>query len=223
MGNAYLNGEIILPVQHNEPMKQYPTIDRQIQRGIKAYVFDKLDGSHIRAEWNRKNGFYKFGSRKRLVGTDQLFLPEAESLIRKAEDELIKVFKKQRYEKVICFLEFWGKNSFAGKHIEEPHFITLIDVNPHKKGILLPKEFLKLFSHLDITAKLLYHGNINQPFIDLVKENKLEGITMEGVVCKTLPSKKGYPPTMFKIKTKAWIQKLKEYCKGNEKLFNELL
>lgn len=203
-------------------MKEYPTISREIHH-VEAYVFDKLDGSNTRAEWSRKRGFYKFGSRKRLIGTDQDFLPEAIDLIRNNfEDNLINIFRKQRYEKAVCFFEFWGKNSFAGNHEYETHKVTLIDVSPHKKGILLPREFLKLFENLDI-AKLLYYGNINHPFVSSVKENRLKGITMEGVVCKTVPIKKGYPPLMFKIKTNEWIERLKHYCGENKKLFNELL
>ena len=62
-------------------MKSYPTIPRQNRRLNYAYVFDKLDGSNIRAEWNPKKGFYKFGSRTRLLGTDQEFIAEAQELI----------------------------------------------------------------------------------------------------------------------------------------------
>jgi hypothetical protein len=35
-------------------MKQYPSIDATVRRGILVYAFDKLDGSNIRAEWDRK-------------------------------------------------------------------------------------------------------------------------------------------------------------------------
>lgn len=63
-------------------MKEYLSIPREIRFGIPAYVFDKLDGSNIRAEWNKKKGFHKFGSKNRLIGTDQLFLPEAIPIIK---------------------------------------------------------------------------------------------------------------------------------------------
>jgi hypothetical protein len=43
-------------------MKTYPSISRDIV-GQPIYAFDKLDGSNIRAEWSKKNGFHKFGSR----------------------------------------------------------------------------------------------------------------------------------------------------------------
>jgi hypothetical protein len=44
-------------------------------------------------------------------------------------------------------------------------------------------------------------------------------MTFEGVVCKGSSTTKAAMPTMFKIKSKAWLEKLKEYCKGNDKLF----
>ena len=49
-------------------MKSYPTIEHTVSHDIPVVVFDKLDGSNIRAEWNRKQKkFYKFGSRNVLL------------------------------------------------------------------------------------------------------------------------------------------------------------
>jgi len=47
-------------------------------------------------------------------------------------------------------------------------------------------------------------------------------MTFEGVVCKG--QKYIYPgtPLMFKVKNKAWIEKLKIKCDGNITLFNQL-
>ena len=33
-------------------MKEYLSIGRKIRYGEKTYIFDKLDGSNIRAEWD---------------------------------------------------------------------------------------------------------------------------------------------------------------------------
>jgi len=44
-------------------MKSYPSIPGKHTNGIPLTVFDKLDGSNIRAEWSKKRGFYKFGTR----------------------------------------------------------------------------------------------------------------------------------------------------------------
>ena len=203
-------------------MKEYPPIQREIVN-CPIYAFDKKDGSNIRSEWNRKQGLYKFGSRNRLLGEDQPFLTEAPDIIRnKYEKDLSDIFRKERFERVICFFEFWGPNSFAGTHIQEPHDVTLFDVNPHKKGILDPAAYLKLFGHLDI-CKLLYRGNCNSEFVELVRSGQLGGMTFEGVVCKAKNPKNTPMPIMFKVKNRAWVEKLKECCKGNDQLFNTLL
>jgi len=39
-------------------VKTYPSIDAKICDG-QYYVFDKLDGSNIRAEWSKKQQLYK--------------------------------------------------------------------------------------------------------------------------------------------------------------------
>lgn len=128
-------------------MKEYPSIPREIDRDLLVYAFDKLDGSNIRAEWSRKTGFYKFGSRTVLID-EKSSLGEAIGLIRnKYEKGLSKVFRDQRLERAICFFEFFGPNSFAGFHHPEPHDVVLIDVNPHKKGIDPPVDFICTYLH----------------------------------------------------------------------------
>jgi hypothetical protein len=113
-------------------MKDYISISRDVQYGLPIYAFDKLDGSNVRVEWTRKNGFCKFGSRNRLIGSDQPFLSEAIDLMKQYEADLTRIFKDQRYESAVAFFEFFGKNTFAGHHIEEPHDVVLFDVAPYK-------------------------------------------------------------------------------------------
>lgn len=60
-------------------MKQYPSIDGHIVH-LPVIAFDKLDGSNIRCEWNRKKGLHKFGSRKVLLGADHTVLGESREL-----------------------------------------------------------------------------------------------------------------------------------------------
>jgi len=110
-------------------MKSYPSIPKDIQH-VQMYAFDKLDGSLVRAEWNRKKNFHKFGSKSQLIAGDQPFLPEAPELIRaKYEKDLADLFKKERYEEATVFFEFFGANSFAGTHQVEQHTVTMLDVN----------------------------------------------------------------------------------------------
>lgn len=204
-------------------MKQYPSITKHVRQDIYIYAFDKLDGSNIRAEWNHKRGFYKFGTKTQLIDESSKPFGMSISLIKeKYAADLETVFKDQKWKDAICFFEFWGPSSFAGNHsFEEDLTVTLIDVNPYKQGILEPQEFIKYFGHLDI-AKVLYEGRISVELFDQVKQSTLPGMTFEGVVCKGASDTNARMPVMFKIKSKAWLERLREYCKGNDKLFTML-
>lgn len=203
-------------------MKSYPSISKEIVSGMDIYAFSKIDGSNIRAEFNKKQGFYKFGSRNRLLGSDQLFISEAETIVKEQwEKQLSEIFKKNQWERAIVFFEFWGDNSFAGIHQNEPHKLNLIDVNPYKKGILPPKEFVDKFGDLNI-APLLYHGPCDGEFVKSVRESFLTGMSEEGVVCKAKNPKNTNQPVMFKIKSNKWLAKLKEFCAGDDNKFLQL-
>jgi len=194
-------------------MKSYPEIKYKIDGNISIYAFDKLDGSMIRAEWTTKKGFWKFGTRRRLLNENE-FLGKAIGLIReKYEEDLSKIFYDNKYGKVICFFEFWGEHSFAGQHDEnEDHTVTLIDVNPYKKGILPPWMFINLFGRLDI-PNLVYQGKVNNTFVEKIRAGTVKGMTFEGVVCKGMKKK---VVVMFKLKSRKWIERVKgEYGIGS--------
>lgn len=204
-------------------MKSYPSISKEIRQDLYIYAFDKLDGSNIRAEWNPKKGFYKFGTRTQLIDSQSQFGKAIPLIKEKYEQDLLNVFKNQKWESVICFFEFFGPSSFAGSHnSEEQQTVVLLDAAPYKHGLLEPADFIKYFGHLD-TAKLLYEGHIDVALFDAVKQSTLDGMTFEGVVCKSANDKKTKAPIMFKIKSQAWLNKLKEYCKGDESLFQRLV
>lgn len=203
-------------------MKHYPSIPKFVNIVDDIYAFDKLDGTQIRAEYNSKKGFYKFGTRSQLIDRTTNPWGLAVKLVNdKYSTSIHQVCQEQGWKDCICFFEFWGPSSFAGTHNfadGEALTVTLFDVNPHKQGILEPKEFLQFFGHLDV-AKVLYQGQVSVELFDAVKQSKLPGMTFEGVVIKGPSQTAARMPTMFKIKSQAWLDKLRVYCKGNDKLF----
>lgn len=206
-------------------MKEYPSIEARVNKEAECYVFDKLDGSNIRAEWTRKTkSFVKFGSRNRLLGDDQGKIAGAAQIISdKFLKDLNEVFIDERYERAIAFFEFYGPNSFAGNHPDEVSQMTatLFDIAPYKKGIIAPNEFMKLYGHVDV-PKVLHRGRVGEELIQMVKSSKLPGMTFEGVVCKGPYDRRLGGPIMFKVKSFAWLNKLKTYCDGNEDLYRRL-
>lgn len=202
-------------------METYPSIPAEILR-TPVYAFDKLDGNNVRAEWTRKGGFGKFGSRTRLLDPGDELMGGAIPLFWETQAEnLERVFRKQRWDKATAFLEYWGEHSFAGQHEDEPKRLTLIDVHRYKYGILEPREFLKLFEGETETAAMLYHGNPAEDFLREVREGTLEGMTFEGVVCKGGRDKRNRL-VMYKVKNRAWLERLRAWCGGDEELFERL-
>lgn len=212
-------------------MKEYPSINKQINKNVKIWSFIKNDGSMIRVQYNHKKGFYKFGSRTQLISESDKPLGEAISLFNnKYNENLSKIFrdKYNKIESVMIFAEFLGKNSFAGNHDPtDKHDVILFDIAPYKMGILPPVEYLKIVGNLDI-CPLLYEGFADNQFYKQVKDAELPGLdkcintTPEGVVCKGKPDNNTKMPVMFKIKTNAWLNKLKEYCGDNHALYKVL-
>ena len=202
-------------------MKTYPTIDSKIRDG-KYYIFDKLDGSNIRAEWSSKKGFYKFGTRRRLLDPKEEPFGRAIPLILDIEEEASAIFKKHKIQSAVMFFEFYGENSNFGRHnLLDSFRVDLIDVSVYKKGILNPKDFLEMFGSIP-HAKLLHYGNITSDILEQIRNGTLEGMTFEGVICKAKYKNRDSNPTMFKIKNLEWYLKLREYCSGDEKLFEKL-
>lgn len=196
-------------------MKNYPSIPK-ITQGDQIIAFDKLDGSQIRAEWTRKNGFSKFGTRTRLLGDDERPLGLAIPLFKEKYGEALSAhFKKKRYNKVTVYFEFYGPNSLAGQHAEGDKFeVTLFDVYIEKKGFVPPREFVKEYAPYGI-PKVLYEGKVTQDFTAQVTGGTLGEMTFEGVVCKGGYDKYGNVK-MFKIKNRAWLEKLREVCSSEE-------
>lgn len=202
-------------------MKTYWSIEGPSQAPRQpCYAFVKYDGSNVRAEWSRKRGWYKFGTRKCMIdATDVIFGRACTIFKEKYGDSLAQVFQKEKLfrgvDNVVVFCEFFGSKSFAGMHFPDDTRwdVVLFDVSPHKKGMLGPKDFIDHFGHLPV-AELVYDGNLNEPLIESVRketldcESKYEIKTEvpEGVVCK---GGRGRDLWMCKIKTERYKEELK--------------
>lgn len=195
-------------------MKTYPSIPSSWRTSFQefdAHVFDKLDGSNLRFQWNRKlskkgleHAWHKQGTRKRLFDeTDPIFGPAIALFHDTLAGPIHDISKRQRWESVTVFAEFWGEKSFAGWHDpQDPKRLTVFDVYPYKVGQMDPKEFLKLFGDLDIPRYLGKH-KWTRGFVQDVRDGKIEGITREGVIGKSKKSRAGI--IMSKAKTQEWI------------------
>src|SRR3954470_6157119 len=102
-------------------MKEYPSIPSATDLlarlddylGRTFVAFDKLDGSNIRAEWDRKRGWHRFGSLPRLLDASQPLLGQAVRLILDGyADGLAKAFTGgpalRRPPEATAYFEFLG-------------------------------------------------------------------------------------------------------------------
>lgn len=191
-------------------MNKYPSIAGsfgQDFREFDAFVFEKHDGSNLRAEWSPKRGFYKFGTRERMFDlSDKVFAAAIPLFINNWQDIIAKEAKDNRWESVIIFCEYLGDKSFAGWHDQDdPKRLALFDVNPYKKGILGPKDFVKLFGKYDGVAGLLGNYRWTRGFVKQVYDGNIP-CPFEGVVGK---AGERHDIIRAKAKTKAWIDKVK--------------
>lgn len=199
-------------------MKEYPSIEILKPNGEPMYFFDKLDGQNIRIEWTKKRGYIKYGSRHQLCSkTDPIFGPAFhlfdEVLAGKIED----IIRWKKWEDpVTIFCEYWGKKSLGGLHDpEDTMYISLIDINIHKRGFIAPGEFVKLIEKFDENEIATFIGryNLTKEFHELVYRREIPEITFEGVVGKKQDRNLTY---RTKIKTDDWKNAIRQRFQENE-------
>ena len=210
-------------------MKTYPSVQyyKNAILGSQIIAFDKLDGQNIRCEWSKNKGWYKFGTRTSMFDESNEQFGKAIPLFREKYSEgLEEIFRKNKNyrntKNFVVFCEYVGENSFAGRHvIEDEKDIILFDVAPGdytNNSFIEPKEFVKEFRNLGI-PKIIYQGPLTEDFINSVRENKYN--LKEGVMCKGVNPGGAREVWIVKIKTNAWLQRLKTEF-GDEILKEEL-
>ena len=215
-------------------MKTYNSIPfwKKGHFGKACIGFDKLDGSNIRAEWSRKKykkghedlGWYKFGTRRQMMDrTHDQFGNAIDVFLNKYAEDLVRVFcdnkNYSKIESVTIFGEYVGENSFAGLHPdpEDAMDFILFDVNPYKKGIISPFEFIDNFGHLHI-PEIVYEGNYNKQLVYDVRDGKYD--VKEGLIVRGLTKKNQL--WMCKLKTREY-SKAADYRTEESELIDELI
>ena len=226
-------------------MKHYDSIPR-IQddgtlKGETVWGFNKLDGQNFCATYNcKKKTWGPYGSRTVTVDENsEQFGPVVRWFNASSYPDILAGIvkdnsgKKQVFngvDEATFFFEWYGENSFAGKHQEgdEMH-LALIDVFLKKKGYMEPSDYYDLFNDSGVELpELIYRGPLTNEVIECVQtydwtklNTEIFPIIKEGIVFKRSTLLKGQRRPSVKVKTKWWLEKLhsmynEEECKKLE-------
>ena len=208
-------------------MQSYPSIPTAAgyDRTLSYHVFDKRDGSNVRAEWTSKKGLVKFGSRTQLLSAEQKVLFPAIEIIRRHEHDLDAALRQTGLAKATLFFEYEGPNSFAGSHTDDVALmgVRLLDVHAFGRGLMEPAwvRALGMDAHVPM-AELLHVGRVDEQMLLDIRAGVFPGVTAEGVVAKGPFVRALGHPVMFKHKTQAWFDRLRAHVGGDERLFKML-
>ena len=211
-------------------MIEYPSIPNSSKAPrLKCVAFDKLDGSNFRAKWTQKRGFDVFGTRTQLIDESDPFWGQMVTLFKNsvasALDDKFRKDKTFRDEReIIVFSEFFGEQSFAGRHVEgDPKKIVVFDVlTGHKnRKFVKPMDFVREFHEIVELPIVIYTGNLNEEFIAAVRRNDFN--LNEGVICKgSIPVGNSVGGIwQCKIKTQAYFDRLKALYQENWEKYAE--
>ena len=200
-------------------MIEYPSIQNNSKAPRKECIaFEKLDGSNFRAKWTQKKGFDSFGTRTQMIDETTEYWGDMVRLFKSSLSDKLHEFIKSEFRndrEVIVFGEFFGENSFAGRHVDEPHKIVVFDilVGHKNRKFVKPRDFIKLLKDKIEIPKVVYEGNLNEELIYKVRRNDYN--LFEGVICKGTQSVGTAMGGiwMCKIKTQAYLDSLKEKFK----------
>jgi hypothetical protein len=196
-------------------MIEYPSINNSSKAPRKeCLAFNKLDGSNVRFKWTQKQGFSVFGTRTQLIDETTPYWGQVVDLFKSTLaaplDKFFRTSKDYRdYREIICFGEFFGPDSFAGRHKDGSKKIVLFDIllGHKQRKLVLPQQFIKDFSFIE-TPEVVYRGVLNDSFIESVRNSTTLN---EGVICKGVErSGAAFGGVwMAKIKTRSYFDRLR--------------
>jgi len=120
----------------------------------------------------------------------------------------------RRIERATLYCEHLGPSSFAGWHdyeeLRQAGELVLFDVAVHKRGFVIPADFVRDFGHLR-TAEVVHEGPFTPQFVEDVRAGRYpvkEGVVAKGIV----PGKKNpqHSLWMSKVKTRWWLDELRK-------------
>jgi hypothetical protein len=204
-------------------MIEYPSIINSSKAPRKSCIaFNKLDGSNFRAKYTAKSGFDSFGTRTQQIDETTPFWGKMVEIFKTNQQPILeKLFKTDKlfrdFREITVYGEFFGEHSFAGRHDEtEAQKIIIFDIllGHKQRKFLRPQDFIKIIGSEVEIPDVIYNGNLNDSFIQEIRDNTTLN---EGVICKgTEPSGAFMGGIwMCKIKTQAYIDKLKEKFKDD--------
>lgn len=215
-------------------MKHYDNIPRvqddETLKGKLVWGFNKLDGQNFCVTYCPETGeFGPYGSQSQTVDeTTKGFrnvIKRFKNSYEEILDKIVKEHKKEgdvfhKIKEITFFFEWYGENSFAGRHRkgDEMHLV-LIDVFLKKKGYMKPEDYYTLFKDSGVKIpELIYKGILTDDIInkiqnnDWTSENSEFPNVKEGVIFKCSEILKGQRRPSVKVKTKWWLNKLHKKC-----------
>lgn len=214
-------------------LARYPSIEGPSFEMIDqpCIAFHKYDGSNLQFQWTQKEGWCRFGTRKRTIDADNPLFGVAISIFmsKYADGILASVRKYKEYrnaQTLVAFCEFFGEHTFSGLHRDgESREMKLIDLQAADQGCVLAGDFRQHFAHLDI-AEVVYEGPLTKQFMTDVYNGKYpvkEGVVAKGVTSKQRRKGKTEQETwMAKMKTKTWLDELQRRAGDSPDLAREL-
>jgi hypothetical protein len=208
----------------------YPKIPDTLGCPLRQCVaFEKYDGTNIHWTFRPGEGWQEFGTRRDRFDINTSGIksfeqahPELAGLhtlwdqFNLLQDYLNQNSKYNTAKEIIVFTEYLGTHSFAGQHDPKDVIKQLVILDIQVDGkIIPPEQFVEDFKQFNI-ARVVFQGKFTgQLFVD-VRKGKYD--VKEGVVVKGLVGKEVY---MAKIKTEAYLDRLKNQFKDNWKEYWE--